>query len=159
MNLDHAAEEVNIANKLKRFCNENGEETDSEEAAQILFELGLLYRKRSPDKLSLIKCIGLLNAAIARYPSNVYEIRTELNSSCSHVLKLANAVEINADLVKESNKVKQEITKLRNLSSKLISEIEHVKHDSKNTKETKANEVLYVSKTKNIQKKIFKSLH
>ena len=46
------------------YCDITGKETQPKKAAEIIYELGKIYRTRSSDKLSLIKSVGLLNVAI-----------------------------------------------------------------------------------------------
>ena len=68
-------------------CDESGKETNPAKAAEILHQIGLIYGKRSPDKISLIKSAGLLNAAIVRNPSNVSQITSDLYVLCRHILE------------------------------------------------------------------------
>ena len=85
-------EEATILTQLR----ENNDEIDSE--AMILNSLGLLYKSRSPDKISLIKSAALLNAAITRQPDEE-KYAEDLNNLCKHVLKCADAKLKHADLV------------------------------------------------------------
>ena len=94
-------------------CDESGKETNPVMAAEILHQIGLIYRKRSPDKISLIKSAGLLNAAIVRNPSNVSQIKSDLSKLCRHILQTANANNQTADLIEKSEQVKFLIIKLR----------------------------------------------
>ena len=113
-------EELRLAEQMKQsYCKESvGEqlkETDPEKAAEILHKIALIYKQRSPDKISLVRCVGLLNAAIVRNPSNISQIKADLIDVCKHVLEQANANNCNADLVvAKANTVKHEINKLRN---------------------------------------------
>ena len=100
-------EELELATKLKKtFCDKSGKETNVAKAAEIIHQIGLIYRKRSPDKISLIKSAGLLNAAILRNPPTFSQIRSDLSELCQHVLKLAKANNQNADLIKKGQKSK-----------------------------------------------------
>ena len=94
-------------------CDESGKETNPANAAEILHQIGLIYRKRSPDKISLIKSAGLLNAAIVRNPPNVSQIKSDLSELCRHILEQSNANNQNADLIGKSEQIKISITKLR----------------------------------------------
>ena len=113
-------EELRLAEQMKQsYCKESvGEqlkETDPKNAAEILHKIALNYKQRSPDKISLVRCVGLLNAAILRNPSNISQIKADLIDVCKHVLEQANANTRNADLVvAKANTVKHEIKKLRN---------------------------------------------
>ena len=110
-------EEFRLAQQLKNSCCEPNDgktwkEADETKAAEFFHKIGLIYRRRSPHKISLIKSAGLLNAAIVRKPSNVSQIKSDLSELCQHILKLAQAV-IEEDLVKAAEEVKTSITKLR----------------------------------------------
>ena len=108
-------EEFRLAKNMKeKYCDITGKETNPAKAAEILHQIGLNYRKRSPDKISLIKSAGLLNAAIVRNPSNVSQIKSDLSEVCRHILKKSKAKNQNADLIGKSEQLKILITKLRN---------------------------------------------
>ena len=108
-------QETILAQQMKdTCCDESGKETDPEKTGEILHQIGLIYRRRSPDKISLIKSAGLLNAAIVRNPSNVSQIRFDLSELCRHILQTANAKKQNVDLIEKSKQVKTAIQKLRN---------------------------------------------
>ena len=67
--------ELRLAEQMKQsYCKESVveqlKETDPEKSAEILHKIALIYKQRSPDKISLVKCVGLLNAAILRNLSN-----------------------------------------------------------------------------------------
>ena len=108
-------DEFRFAQQMKdTCCDESGKETNPAKAAEILHQIGLIYRKRSPDKISLIKSAGLLNAAIVRNPSNVSQIKSDLSELCRHILQTAQANNQTADLIGKSQQVKISVTKLRN---------------------------------------------
>ena len=108
-------DEFKLAQQMKdTCCDESGKETNPAKAAEILHQIGLIYRQRSPDKISLIKSAGLLNAAIVRNPSNVSQIKSDLSELCRHILQTAKANNQTADLVGKSQQVKISVTKLRN---------------------------------------------
>ena len=114
MNEKKIEEEFRLALKMKDlYCDESGKEINPKKAAEIIHKLGLIYRKRSPDKISLIKSAGLFNAAIFRNPSAILEIRADLSELCQHTLQLSNAKIQNADLVKQSALVKVSINNMR----------------------------------------------
>jgi len=107
-------EEIQLAKDLKEhFCNKSGKETNLVKAGEIIHKLGLIYRRRSPDKFSLIKCVGLLNAAIVRNPINISEIKADLVKICQHILQEANAKNQKTDLIKKAALIKASFTKLR----------------------------------------------
>ena len=114
-------EEFRLARQMKeKYCNNSGKETNPKKAAKILHRIGLIYRKRSPDKTSLIKSAGLLNAAIFRNSPNVSQIKSDLSSLCRHVLEISKANKQTADLIEKSEQVKILITKLRNEANKFL---------------------------------------
>ena len=108
-------DEFRLAQQMKdTCCDESGKETNPVKAAEILHQIGLIYRKRSPDKISLIKSAGLLNAAIVRNPPNVSQIKSDLSELCRHILEQSNANNQTADLIGKSLQVKDSVTNLRN---------------------------------------------
>ena len=114
------ADEFKLAQQMKdTCCDESGKETNSAKAAEILHQIGLIYRKRSPDKISLIKSAGLLNAAIVRNPPNVSRIKSDLSELCRHILQTAQANQT-ADLIGKSERVKDSVTNLRNEVKKFL---------------------------------------
>ena len=113
--------ELRLAEKLKRdYCDQSGKETNPAKAAEILLKIGLIYRKRSPDKIALIKCVGLLNASIIRNPFNVYKVRSELFEVCGHILQQANAKIESLDFVKKAVEVKNSFNELRSKVKTLL---------------------------------------
>ena len=149
-------EELQLAEQMKRnYCKKSVEkgkrqkETDPEKAAEILHKIALIYKLRSPDKISLIKCVGLLNAAILRNPSNISQVKADLTDVCKHLLKQANANNPNADLVALANTVKDEIKKLRNIVNDFLKEID-AQTTSNNTKTENLRE-LQIRKAESIQ--------
>ena len=108
-------EEFNLARQMQAiFCNESGKETNAAEAGAILHKIGRVYRKRSPDKISIIKSVGLFNAAIFRNPSNITQVQSDLSEICQHTLQQAKAQMQDADLVKKADQIKLSIQELRN---------------------------------------------
>ena len=102
--------ELMLARQLKdQYCNEavgtQFKETESQKAAEIIYEIAKIYRNRSPDKISLIKSVGLLNAALVRSPSNVAQIKSELSELCHHILTEFKANNHNADLLAKYDEV------------------------------------------------------
>ena len=145
-------EELRLAEQMKQsYCKELvGEqlkETDPKNAAKILHKIALIYKQRSPDKISLVRCVGLLNAAIFRNPSNISQIKADLIDVCKHIIEQANADNRNADLViAKANRVKDEIKKLRNNVGDFLSN-----QITSNTTKTDDLSKLQVRKAKSIQ--------
>ena len=112
-------EELQLAQEMKaNYCKasvgKQFKETEPEKAAEIIYKIALIYKRRSPNKISLIKCVGLLNAAIIRKPSNVSQIEEDLAEACKNILEQANAKDYTADLIDKAKIVKDEIINLRN---------------------------------------------
>ena len=111
-------EELLLAQEMKEnYCKasvgKQFKETEPQKAAEIIHKIALIYKRQSPDKISLIKCVGLLNAAIIRKPSNISQIEADLTEVCKHILKQANAEDHTADLIDKAKRVKDEIIFLR----------------------------------------------
>ena len=120
--------EINFAKLLKdKYCDDTGKETQPKEAAKIFHKLGKIYSRRSPDKLSLIKSVGLFNAAIVRNPSNLFDVKNDLSYICQHILNVANAKLQNADLMKKAHEVKQLFIELRDEVDQLLKTTENQK--------------------------------
>ena len=113
--------EYELAQQLKDVCDDSGKEIDPSKSATIIHELGLIYRQRSPDKFSLIKSAGLLNAAIIRKPPNVSDIKQDLADLCKHILQQAKAANQTTDLIEKAVEVKSSFTQLRNEVDQFLS--------------------------------------
>ena len=105
---------------MKKYCDVFGRETESSKSGEIIHEIGRIYRKRSPDKISLIKSAGLLNAAIVRNPLTVSQVQSDLEELCGHILQLANARKQNVNLLKKVKAVKVSMTELRTEVEKIL---------------------------------------
>ena len=104
MHMNDVEEEFKLAEQMKNLCSdESGRETHPSKAAEIFYKIGSIYRKRSPDKIALLVSAGLFNAAIVRNPSNITQIRSDLNETCRHVLQKANAKNQNVNLVEKTS--------------------------------------------------------
>ena len=102
-----------LAIKLQSLCDDKGIEIKPTKSAEIIHELGLLHLKQSPDKIGLIKSVGLLNAAIVRKPKNVSKIEEDLCKVCVHILEQANAQDQKADLIEKAKHVKSRFESMR----------------------------------------------
>ena len=131
-------EELKLAQRMKdEYCKEavgtQFKETEPQKAAEIIYEIAKIYRNCSPDKISLIKSVGLLNAAIVRNPSNVAQIKSELSDLCHHILKESEAQNHNVDLLAKSNEVKKLFNKLRGEISESLAVLPKVDHTNSDT--------------------------
>ena len=118
--------EKHLVLELKNLCVPHGskfKEQCPEKTAEIFYQLALLYRKYSPDKFSLIRSVGLFNAAIVRIPENVDDIRKSLRDLCSHVFQLSGAHNKNVDLLKIAETCKKMVEELRDKVKKELSDI------------------------------------
>ena len=116
-------EENSLSERLKHCCDSDGKEIDVVESAKILHELRKIYRRKSPDKISLIRSIGLFNAAIVRKPENIENVLKDLQETCSEVLKQANAKRLNSNLVIKSKTFKKSVKNMRKTVTKQLSKI------------------------------------
>ena len=82
------------------------------ESCRILHKIGLIYRRRSSNKISLIQSVGLLNAAIFRHSLNTAQIKSDLFELIKHILTQAKAKTPNVDLVKKACNLKKMMTDL-----------------------------------------------
>ena len=104
------SKELNLAAELRSACDKHGKENDIKKSAAIFYEFGLLYRNKSPDKISLIRSAVFFNAALIREPHNARAMQ-DLKELCEHVLNLAGADK--QDLIKLSLKTKTEVDEMR----------------------------------------------
>jgi len=134
-------EEFSLATQMKeRFCDEAGREKNAQEAAEIIHKIGIIYRKRSPNKISLIKSAGLLNAAIFRNPSNVSQIKSDLFEICRHTLEQSKAKKQHADLIKKGEEIKISMNQLRfEVKTVLETEVPKIPDNVKRKKVKKLN--------------------
>jgi len=142
-------EEFRLAEQMKSsYCDETGKETNPRKTAEILHQIGLIYKRRSPDKISLIKSAGLLNAAIVRNPSNVSQIKSDLSDLCRHILHIAGANIQNANLIKKATTSKLLITCLRRKVEKLLKTVPQIQITESQTilKQLNAEKVKQFSK-------------
>ena len=106
-------QEDELANKLKKICDKDGNEKAPQKSAKIFYQLGQIYFQRN-TMVSLIRSATLLNAAITRKPNNLQTIENDLRKVCFCILKEAGAKRLNADLIGFAGKVKQTVKTMRN---------------------------------------------
>jgi len=107
-------DEYELAKQMKeQFCDESGKEKKCRRNSKIIYQIGLIYRNKRPDKISLIKSAGLFNAAIYRNPSNVSQIKYDLQELCQHILQQSNAINQEEDLITKGEEVARKAQKLR----------------------------------------------
>ena len=108
-----------LALELKKRCDSNGLEINPTKSAKIIHKIGLEHLKLSPDKISLIRNVVLLNSARARKPNNAFNIENDPSNVCQHILLHANASRQTANLVQQAKHVKSQIEAMRSKLFKL----------------------------------------
>ena len=111
-----------LAHQLKTICDENGCETDPHKSAEIFHKLAQIYSKITSDKISLIKSVGLLNAALVRKPHNKAEIEKDLFQICHQILRQANVRDQTADLIEQGRYVKSQIDSMRERTKRALNQ-------------------------------------
>ena len=101
-----------LVQQLKKIYQDK-KEIFPKQSAEIFHKLGQLYCKQTSDMIKLIQSAALYNAAIARSPDNVDVIKNDLKQLCNKVLELANAKNLNSNLITASKQVKQQIEQMR----------------------------------------------
>jgi len=138
--------------KLQKACDSKGTEIDLQESASTLNELGLLYRTKSPDKISLIQSAALLNAAIVRQLSN-QRFHDDLVDLCNHILACANAEKSDATLIEISKSAAEQVSDMRKTVIDKLKKIEKISRcDDENI--TLSKEKSYVENIKSLQQQI-----
>ena len=142
----------NLAQQLQAVC-ENGREIDPVQSAVIIHEIGLTHFEQSPDKISLIKSIGLLNAAIARKPNSNFQ--NDLCKVCRHILEQANAMDKTADLIANANSVKLRIQSMREETNNALEVLKNAEDFEKGKNANFYERQLFkIISVKNIQQQI-----
>ena len=142
-------EEVALADKLKTIYKDNIE-TDIKQSASILHQFGLIYRKKSPDKISLIRSAVFFNAVLSRQPSNKQFI-DDKNELWFHVLKLANAQQPNQNLTNISLHVRVLVDFMRNDTKESLRQLDIIPLglNKKKLNQLKTHKVAIVNKLQN----------
>ena len=92
---------------IKETCfDETGKEINASKTCEILHQSGKIYQKQSPDKLPLIKSIGLFDAAFVRNTLKRSETEIDLSETCRYILEKVKAKIQNADLIKKADQAK-----------------------------------------------------
>ena len=150
---------INNEDKLVRQLKDvyrHGKEIDPKQSAKIFHKLGQLYCKQIPNMIKLIQSAALYNAAIARSPDNVDVIENDLKQLCNQVLRLANAKNLNANLITASKQVKQEIEQMRLKVEKKLDVMENIQKRIKTVATQTHIESNKIKSIKNNQKQIAK---
>ena len=119
--------EERLADKLKKICDDRGQETNSKKSASIFYEMAQNYQNRiqetsiimNHDKptsimINLIKSAALYNAAIARSQNETNNFQENLKKLCVEILKFSGTKQTSADLMQEAENVKAKIKNMRN---------------------------------------------
>jgi len=121
--------ENELSYQLRSFCDSKGRELFPEESSQVLNKLGLLYKTKSPDKISLIQSAALLNAAVVRQPSNE-NFQKDVKDLCEHVLECAGAFQKHANLITIAEEIKEMIIEMRKETNKRLKNIQPIRSKS-----------------------------
>ena len=136
--------------QLKDVCIFNdgkGVERDPTTSANIIHKLGLVHFKQTCHRISLIKCVGLLNSAIERNPTNVTEIEKDLSKVCQHILEKANAQDQDVNLIEHAKYVKSQIESMRIKTNLALELIKHNPiYDDTNLKELQIDRINAIAK-------------
>ena len=124
------SEELELANQLRDLCDDAGRESDSKRSAHVLHKLGLLYRKKSPVKLDLIRSAVLIKAALVREPHDVQVMRDDLKELCRHVLRLADAQRSDVSLVDEAERFFDHVREMRQKSKESLERVHVIEGDN-----------------------------
>ncbi|XP_076825060.1 uncharacterized protein LOC143470680 [Clavelina lepadiformis] len=149
---DFSEKDLRLAEELRKICNEKGKENDPCASAEIFYQMGLLYKTKSPDKISLIRSAALLNAAISRQPSNP-QFKDDLQQLCTELLQTAGAKKMDADLMQISDQAAQMIKEMRDTVQQALSTLETIPYDI-TIEEQKQLEVKNIHDIKLIQEQI-----
>ncbi|CAK8682860.1 unnamed protein product [Clavelina lepadiformis] len=125
---DFSEKDLRLAEELRKMCHEKGKENDPCASAEIFHQMGLLYKIKSPDKISLIRSAALLNAVISRQPSN-QQLIDDLQLFCTELLQTAGAEKMDADLMQISNQAAQMIKEMRDTAQQALSRLETIPYD------------------------------
>ena len=108
--------------------------------------MGLLYKSKRPNKISLIQSAALFNAVIVRQPDN-QRFQDDLHDLCKHVLNCATADQNVANLVGIAKRVKTQMVEMRdnvNTCSKNLIKIPDDTDKSMTVNETQQNELTFI---------------
>jgi len=146
-------EEKSLCEKLLQECDNKGRENNPHICAVIFNKLGLLYQKKSPDKISLIQSAALLTAATVRQTTN-QKFQKDLHDLCGHVLLCSNAKFSSSEiLINVANSAKMRVEKLRKDVNYRLKTIRYANFDSEpvSNKECAEEVHSYVHKLQSLQ--------
>ena len=148
-------QETELQHQLQRVCSRRGRELNPTKSAEIFNKLGLLYKTKSPDKVSLIQSAALLNAAIIRQPDN-QRFQYDLHELCIHVLSCANAEQNLVNLVNVAKRVKTQVVEVRNNTRTKLKSIKKISGSIEDAKRN-SKERFYIDEIKSLQLSISNS--
>ena len=161
LDTDSEKNEQNLAEKLRKICDQSGKELNLAKSAPILHELRRVYHdkgQKGHDKISMIQSAALYNAATLRSQHNEkleQTIQKDLLSLCRLILKEARANNKSSDLVEQSNKVKAAIENMRSKVKEHLLTIIPIP-DSVSKDELHCLEERKIQSIRNLQAQIFK---
>ena len=101
--------------------------------------------------VSLIRSATLLNAAIIRKRNNIKEIKNDLKTLCSHVLKKASEKHLDADLIGFAGKIE---TKVKTMRDEVNQQLDNFKSYETINKTKEEPENTKIKNIRNLQEKI-----
>ena len=118
--------------KLQSLCYATAprKEKNTNESAKIFYELGMIYRHESPNKLSLIRSAALFNAAIVRKTTYTDQVTKSLHELCNHIQNLASC-HIKEDLVQQANLVAKGVVRMRFKAKQALESLHKIPDDLK----------------------------
>ncbi|CAK8674792.1 unnamed protein product [Clavelina lepadiformis] len=142
-------EEINLANQLKLLCTKVGKfykegEDILDKSASIFNNLACLYENNAENKRDLIKAAALFNAAIVRQPQ-IITFQKNLKTLCRNILRVAEALKLEANLIEISQQLKEKIETMRKNADKRLQS--HIT-DIPNAEEIMTNLHFYVTNEK-----------
>ena len=122
--MEKVCKEDDLASKLKKLCDAKGREINPKQSAPILHKLGLIYKEKDSDKLSLIQSAALLVAAQIRDPERTQQLRQELEDLwCMVLSKATKKRHKTVELQNISCKVRKQVREMRSLVKNTLNEI------------------------------------
>ena len=117
-------EENKLTAQLKKLCDVKGRENDPKESAPVLHKLGLIYKEKDSNKLSLIQSAALLVAAQIRDPERAQQLRQDLEDLwCMVLSKATKKRHKTIELQSISCKVRKQVREMRSLVENTLNEI------------------------------------
>ena len=113
-----------LVTQLIALCP-NKMEKHPEQTAKLFFEMGKIFRAKSPDKFSLIRAAGLFNAARTRNDELIEDSEQQLIELGDHIQYLADA-HCREDFVAKALKITEKIHLMRKKAESTLNSLEKI---------------------------------